>query len=279
VTSPRALRRSGALLLACAVLLAGVGSGQQPASASGAQNSAVAVNTKDGSSVFRLAFSLHSVKGDVVDPVNLAVAFASCESCQTVAIAIQAVLVSSEPSVVAPVNLALAVNQDCTLCQTLASAYQFVLGTDGQVRLTGQGRQRVSEVRRQLQELRDSGLTIEQIQARTDQLASELHQVLRTELVPTGRQGARDGSSRAGNLGDDEAIPPPSADPRGAPGDATPEEPSATQPAPSAQQDAPSGTTTAPEEGDSAETTDAPDPGSQEPSPPSGEQGTSTTDP
>ena len=47
---------------------------------------AVAVNTKDGSSVFRLAFSIKKVAGDVVDNANAAVAYSSCESCRTIAL-------------------------------------------------------------------------------------------------------------------------------------------------------------------------------------------------
>src|SRR4051794_36294694 len=190
--SPTRLRRAVAVLLACGALLAGLTWSEQPAAASGGDSTAVAVNTKDGSSVFRLRFSIRRAGGDVVDPVNAAVAFTSCDSCQTVAIAIQAVLVFSEPSVVAPVNLALALNQECTSCQTLASAYQFVLGTGAPVHLSSDRNRQIAEIRRELQALRKSGLPIEDIQSRTDQLASDLQGVLSTELVapPAGKGSA-----------------------------------------------------------------------------------------
>jgi putative peptide zinc metalloprotease protein len=272
----RKLRCGASLLLAWAVLLAGLGSAEDPASASGDQNLAVAVNTKDGSSVFRLSFSLRRVKGDVVDPVNVAIALASCESCQTVAIAIQAVLVSSEPSVVSPVNLALAFNQDCTACQTLASAYQFVLGTGGPTRLTPQGRRRVSEVRRQLRELRGSGLTIEQIQARTDQLASELQHVLSEQLVPAGRPSEPAERSGVQTTGDDGASAVPAAEdqeaPAGAPAETPPDETSGTETAPSA-------TSNAPDEDGSAGITDAPEEAPDDSASPPPEQETTTTGP
>ena len=66
---------------------------------------AVAVNTKDGSSVFRLAFSIKKVAGDVVDNANAAVAYSSCESCRTIALSIQIVLVTGDPETVTPENI------------------------------------------------------------------------------------------------------------------------------------------------------------------------------
>jgi putative peptide zinc metalloprotease protein len=277
-TRPVVLRRAACVLLACAALIAGLGSTETPAEASGANSSAVAVNTKDGSSLFSLSFSLLNMNGDVVDPVNVAVAIASCESCQTVAIAIQAVLVSSTPSVVAPVNLAIAINENCTTCQTLASAYQFVLGTGGPVRLTPAGRRRIAAIRRELHALRKSDLAIEEIQSRTDQLATELQEVLGTELVPTGPPSGHD-------EGDEVADSPPAneqpaqeegpTDPGQGAGDGT-------STAPSGGEEAQPDTTTAPpDDGGQAGTTTDPDPaaqGTEGSSPPPSEQGTSTTE-
>ena len=156
--------------------------------AAGGDNTAVAVNTKDGHDVFRLAFHVNRVTSEVVDNTNAAVAYASCTDCQTVAIAIQVVLVMSDPSVVTPQNLALAINQECTACDTLASAYQLVISTGGPVRLTPEGRRRIAEIRRQLHELRHSGLSGPEIQARVNALTAELAQVVRSELVPVGRR-------------------------------------------------------------------------------------------
>jgi putative peptide zinc metalloprotease protein len=154
----------------------------------GGDNTAVAVNTKDGSDVFRLAFHVNRVASDTVDSANAAVAFASCSDCQTVAIAIQVVLIMSDPSVVTPENLAIAINQECSECDTLASAYQLVLSTGGPVRLSPEGRRRIAEIRRQLQELRRADLSSAEIQARVKALTAELREVVTTQLVPVGRQ-------------------------------------------------------------------------------------------
>ncbi len=149
----------------------------------------MAVNTKDGSDVFRLAFHVNRVASDTVDSANAAVAFASCSDCQTVAIAIQVVLIMSDPTTVTPEKLAIAINQECSECDTLASAYQLVLSTDGPVRLSAEGRRRIAEIRRQLQDLRRSELSSIEIQARVKTLTAELRDVVTTQLVPIGREG------------------------------------------------------------------------------------------
>jgi len=154
----------------------------------GGDNTAVAVNTKDGSDVFRLAFHVDRVASDTVDSTNAAVAFASCSECQTVAIAIQVVLIMSDATEVTPENLAIAVNQECSECDTLASAYQLVLSTGGPVRLTSEGRRRIAEIRRQLHDLRRGNLSGAEIQARVKTLTTELRDVVTTQLVPVGRQ-------------------------------------------------------------------------------------------
>ena len=99
-----------------------------PAPALAQDNAAIAINTEDGASVFELAFDVQRVMNGVVDQQNVAVAYASCADCQTVAIAIQIVLVMSDPTVITPENYAIALNEGCDTCATLASAYQFVFG-------------------------------------------------------------------------------------------------------------------------------------------------------
>ena len=179
-------RRLLAVLLAAAALSAGPATLAPAAQAQ--DQAAVAVNTKDGSSVFRLAFSVRRVMGDVVDQDNVALAYASCESCQTVAISIQILLVAGDPDVVTPTNLAVAINDMCTLCETLASAYQFVIGGNVKLTLTRDGRLQVNEIRRGLRELgRDEDLSIGEIQARTDELMEQLRQTLSEELVVSKR--------------------------------------------------------------------------------------------
>ncbi|MDQ4096629.1 MAG: hypothetical protein M3144_02005 [Actinomycetota bacterium] len=145
---------------------------------------AVAVNTKDGSSVFKFAFSIKRVADDTVDPTNAAVAFASCTDCETVAVAIQVVLVSGDPDVFAPENVAIAFNENCNLCETLAMAYQFVFSVgDEPVHFTKEGRERLKEIKRAFKELQKSDLTIEEIEAQVRVLAQQVNDIVVNELV------------------------------------------------------------------------------------------------
>src|SRR5438552_268701 len=69
-------------------------------------NVAVAINTQDGRSVFRVRMSIVRANGDVVTSANTAFAYASCTDCETTAIALQVVLVTNNASVITPTNLA-----------------------------------------------------------------------------------------------------------------------------------------------------------------------------
>lgn len=166
-------------------------------------NAAVAVNTVDGSSIFELAFSIHEVTGDAVTNQNVAVAYASCVDCQTVAIAIQIVLVFSSPETVTPVNVAAAVNEQCTSCTTFAAAYQWVLGTGGPVELSEDGEERLEELQERLEELGEEGpLSPEELQAILDEVVAEISDILATELVPI--EGDDDDDDEGGDDDDDD---------------------------------------------------------------------------
>lgn len=206
------IRRSSRLVLAITVALLGAGAAPVLAQDSGGDNAAVAVNTKDGSSIFKLAFDVHRTMSDVVDESNAAVAYASCEDCRTVAVAIQVVLVMSDPSTVTPENLALAVNESCVSCETLASAYQYVLGTDGVVRFEAEGNQELAAIRQALIELSKSadGMTLEQVQAEIDTIVAGLYAIVDDHLVAAG--AARDDDSGV-ETGEPEPTFTPGAEP------------------------------------------------------------------
>ena len=161
-----------------------VGSAAAQENGQGDDNAAVAVNLHDGASIIRFAFDVRRTMSDVVEHTNTAVAYSQCEDCQTVALAVQTVLVASEPSVVTPENVALAVNYQCTSCETFAAAYQFIIGTDGRVRFTAEGRRELNRIRQALRELLTMDLPFAELQARIDELMDRLRWVLSHELVP-----------------------------------------------------------------------------------------------
>ena len=177
-----AARRALASALVALVLLAG-------APAAGAQertgddNVAVAVNTQDGATVFRLAFSIRKVANGVVDQTNTAVALASCTDCQTIALAFQVVLVRGDTDVAVPVNQALAYNEQCVACVTYASATQIVLGFDGNVRFTSDGYRRLTALQKTLRELEDRAaeLSLVELNAEVQAAKAELIDILATQ--------------------------------------------------------------------------------------------------
>ena len=173
---------------AAAALAAAVGAvGGSTARADVGDNAVVAINTHDGSTKFRIAFAVRRVNKDVVDSGNAAVAVASCTSCQTVAIAIEALLITGDPSVVSPTNLAFAYNVECNECETLATAYQTIFTTGGPVHFTADGNRRLAQVRVALERLRTADLDIFELQTRVDALAADVYDIVKNELVLVGK--------------------------------------------------------------------------------------------
>jgi hypothetical protein len=206
------------LLLAVALALGGPGAahaddgeGQRPG-----DNIVQAINTKDGSSLFKFAFSLRKVTGEVVDNTNAAIAYSSCEKCRTTAIAIQIVLVVGSPDTVTPTNAAIAINENCTLCQSFATAFQFVIGVkDESVELTWQGKRELRQILREFRRLKHHDLTLEEFHARTTELGNRLRQVLKTQLVSRRDRHDEygDDDENVGDEQDEEQRPAPPADP------------------------------------------------------------------
>jgi putative peptide zinc metalloprotease protein len=221
-----------ALLLAIALL-----AGAAP-TALAQDNSAVAVNKKDGSSVVDVAFAVKEIGGEEIDQTNAAVAYSNCQECQTVAIAIQILIVKAEnPDVVTPTNVAIAINENCESCVTMALAYQFVVG-GADLELSKRGEAELRRIRKELQRLAHSGLSAAELRDRTKELVDRIKQVLATELVPRREhgQGPPDGNNfdDQGNTDTDKGDEPQ-----------PPDEPTDTTPQP--QQTAPQDTAPQPQ--------------------------------
>lgn len=148
---------------------------------------AIVVNHGDNRYRYALTLKIVQTGADVVDPQNAAVAVgANCTNCETVAISLEGVLVYGDPTVFAPENLALAYNENCTNCATLAAAYQEEVQSTNRVRITGEGRQRIAGIRLDLESIRHSDLTLEEIDAKVNADAATLLDVLRTDVLPVG---------------------------------------------------------------------------------------------
>ena len=139
----------------------------------GADNSAIAINTTDGKTVYRIAISVSRNNTQVVTNANIAFAYSTCTGCNTVAIAFQMVLATDNPNVVTPVNLAFAENFNCDSCTTYADATQVAIMTDGQAHFTALGNQRLASIRHDLEALRQDSLTLDELAVRVQTDTSE----------------------------------------------------------------------------------------------------------
>ena len=168
-----------------------------PAAAQAQDNTAIAVNKKDGKSVFKLAFSVKKASGDV-DASNTAAAYASCTDCKTVAAAIQVVLVSDAGSATLE-NVSVAINYQCTECETLAAAYQFVFADGQEIEFTKEGKQRLHDLKKRFHDLKQrDDLTL-------DQLADEIAAIApRSSRSSTPRWCSRRRRSGIGRRLDDD---------------------------------------------------------------------------
>jgi hypothetical protein len=160
-----------------------------PIVAHAGDNTAVAINTTDGRTIWRIDFKISRTMSSVVTTGNAAVAISSCTDCQSYAIAVQAVLMMNDPSVVAPVNLALAENINCTDCIAFADAVQTNLTTDGPVHFTAEGNKQLVGIRHDLRDLADQQWTsLDALRDAVHAIALRLNNVIATELVPAGNR-------------------------------------------------------------------------------------------
>jgi hypothetical protein len=158
-----------------------------PAGSNGDNNVAAGVNTKDGKTVYAIKLKIVQTTSDTVDATNAAVAVNSgCTDCATFAIAFEGVIVVGSPSTFTPTNLALAYNQDCSGCTAFADAYQQVVQTSTRVRVSKQGRKQIAAIRKDLNDLKHSTLTFDEIRARVAADEQAFADVLRNDLVPVG---------------------------------------------------------------------------------------------
>lgn len=180
---------SGGLLVARAVVgpAAPAGSASPPAGGNGDNNVAARVNTKDGKTVYAFRLKIVQVTGETVDATNAAVAVNSgCTGCSTVAVAFEGVVVVGSPRDFQPTNLALAINESCSGCTAFADAYQQVVQTSTRVRITQEGRREIARIRKDLNDLRHSDLTLDEIRARVAADEQAFAAVMRTQLTPVG---------------------------------------------------------------------------------------------
>ena len=205
---------------------------EQTATPSPKDNAAVATNTQDGSLVFRLAFDLQFILGGDLDQSNTAIADASCVGCRTIAVAIQVLIATGDFGVAAPTNLAVALNEVCPTCETLAYAYQLVLTTPELRILTEQGRRKIGEILAAIVILGSSDMPAEQLRTNLDALMVGLRGVVATELVPAAPAQDTSSTPTPDSGQTPAAVTPPTEATQSPAADQTPTPTSTSTPAP-----------------------------------------------
>ena len=164
---------AASLVAAAAAGTAGAAGGRGAAGEPGP----VGVDSHDGASVFRLAFSVRRLMDETIDPAAAAsAADGSCGSCVSVAAAVQSVLALTDPGTAVPAP--------CQVCDTLASTVRGVTGPAGLVRFTDEGNRRLVEARLRLAQLRIADVTPEQLAAEIQAVTGELRDTVATQLAP-----------------------------------------------------------------------------------------------
>jgi len=177
----------GRRLTAFATILAAVVLAAPPyAGADAGHNAVTVVNQVDGRTASTARAAVAFDPGPVVADENTAFAHASCTDCRTVAVALQVVAVGGSATDFEPVNAAVALNEDCTRCQTYAYARQEVIDVDGVVVLSDAGRAAVREIEAEADTVAASAEPFTEMGTELDGLAARLVAVVRSEIVQAG---------------------------------------------------------------------------------------------
>jgi putative peptide zinc metalloprotease protein len=159
------------------------------ATAGGANNVVIAKTTGEAATSTHSHVKVSPVGGDTVGSANIALATSTdCTGCRTVAVAFQAVLITRDASTIIPGNVAAAANGGCFSCFTYAYAYQYVVSTDGVVRLSFEGQQRVHEIRRSVATVAAGGGSADGLTEELDALAAEFRDVIDSETIGVGHR-------------------------------------------------------------------------------------------
>ncbi|MFE2063673.1 hypothetical protein ACFXDH_14885 [Streptomyces sp. NPDC059467] len=100
------------------------------------------------------------------------------DHCRSVALSFQIVTIGGEHTHLNAVNLSDAANKECTGCQTLAGAYQFVVSTPTALSFDSATRGKLDDIHRRLDALTRSTLPAAELRSKVDGLAGEVTAVL-----------------------------------------------------------------------------------------------------
>jgi putative peptide zinc metalloprotease protein len=130
--------------------------------------------------------------GDTVANENVASAYASCTDCRTVAAAVQVLVVDGSATDFRPVNVAVALNENCLRCQTFAYARQVVIRSATPARLGDDAEDAIEDIDERIGEVVRSRRPFPEMTASLDRLAERMAAVVRAEIARAGSSGHED---------------------------------------------------------------------------------------
>jgi hypothetical protein len=130
---------------------------------------------------YSVKFQLRQSSASTINADDSAVALTSgCHDCGAIAIAFQVIFAPAQSLTALNVNsTAESTSYACVRCSTLAETVQLVDVSSTQQRLTWEQREGLERVRFELEALRYSGLSIDQIQSEVAELANQAVALLR----------------------------------------------------------------------------------------------------
>ncbi|MGA9746670.1 MAG: hypothetical protein WBQ50_04365, partial [Nocardioides sp.] len=149
-------------------------------------NQALAANTTDGTVQYDVALAMVWVRdGEDALNTNEAFAFASCNTCASVAVAFQVVMVIGDNDVAVPQNLAGAVNYDCVNCLSYALARQLFITLDGP--LSEEAMRQLDDIWEQIQAFGAgiTGVPLDDLDDRLDDFEAQILAVIETDQPGT----------------------------------------------------------------------------------------------
>ncbi|MER8009327.1 hypothetical protein [Streptomyces sp. NPDC094149] len=105
------------------------------------------------------------------------------DACRSVALSFQIVTVAGEHAHLRAVNISDAANKECTGCQTLAGAYQFVVSTPRPLTLDTAAQGKLADIHRRLDALTRSSVSAADLKKQADGLAAEVNAVLKDAVA------------------------------------------------------------------------------------------------
>jgi len=120
----------------------------------GGKNVVKVINQQDNELKVDGSIQVNHIPGANVAPVNYAYAYSSCTDCQTFAVALQINLISKTATSIRPQNTAIALNYQCTRCDTIAQALQYTYQVDDPDKLPSNVASLVKDMNDQLKDLR-----------------------------------------------------------------------------------------------------------------------------